>query len=544
MIRLSPQANVLYFLSVASFLGQRALAYSWFVEPHRRSSARCTSRYATIGGTEQSDDSDAVFSPRRRPQPIDPAGWPMKFPAKEHCSKCGLCETTFVEHVKEACAFLDNGMRGIDALEPLVHNGRSRNLNDQDELRFGVLHQPIQLVRGINQPGSQWTGAVTSIAVSLLETKQVDAVICVANGSNDEGVTIKSENDGWCTPAPIIARTVEEVLRGRGVKPALAPSLRVLDKIQSDPSIRRLLFCGVGCAVQAFRAVQDKLTHVEEVYVLGTNCADNAPTPKAANNFIQAGMGIPTSGNKQVRGYEFMQDYRVHVKLEDPVSKESDYVTKPYFCLPGSVADPSIAYSCRACFDYTNALADVVVGYMGAPITSPNMRMDDVQNSQQTLTIRNKRGWKMVQTAIQQERLWINPKDPLDKGKHQGTAVNTVLSDSLVQKLYVDNFEPSPSGMPGWLGNIAANVLFSIGPKGLAFARYSIDYHILRNFFHVLHQCQGDDTQTFQKLPKPAVQVVQEYLKSSNQMRDLMDQIKGQFDRHNDGRAETQAPGI
>ena len=90
---------------------------------------------------------------------------------------------------------------------------------------------------------AQWTGVVTSIAVSLLESGQVDAVVCIVNNNSND-------NTGWCNPEPIVARTTEQVLRGRGVKPALAPSLRVMDEIQKDKSIRKLLFCGVGCAVQ------------------------------------------------------------------------------------------------------------------------------------------------------------------------------------------------------------------------------------------------------------------------------------------------------
>jgi hypothetical protein len=58
------------------------------------------------------------------------------------------------------------------------------------------------------------------------------------------------------------------------------------------------------CDVAAFRAIQHELG-LEEVYVLGTNCADNSPTPKAAREFIQKGMKIDNS--QKVRGYEFMQ---------------------------------------------------------------------------------------------------------------------------------------------------------------------------------------------------------------------------------------------
>lgn len=191
------------------------------------------------------------------PTPIAPSGWPDRFPAKEHCSKCGLCETSFVSHVVDACAFLDEGMARMDQLEVKIHgrgrdvanvewsdNGSSKEKSGlPDEGRFGVLHQPMMLARGVGVQNAQWTGCVTGIALSMLTSGMVDAVVCIAN--EDSG-----EKEQWSSPEPIIAKTAEDVLRARGVKPALAPSLRVLDEINRDMSIRKLLFCGVGCAVQ------------------------------------------------------------------------------------------------------------------------------------------------------------------------------------------------------------------------------------------------------------------------------------------------------
>ena len=58
--------------------------------------------------------------------------------------------------------------------------------------------------------------------------------------------------------------------------------------VRADPAVRRLLFCGVGCAVQALRSVEADLD-LDELYVLGTNCADNSPTPEAARNFLRDG---------------------------------------------------------------------------------------------------------------------------------------------------------------------------------------------------------------------------------------------------------------
>ena len=56
--------------------------------------------------------------------------------------------------------------------------------------------------------------------------------------------------------------------------------------------------------IKAFRSVQHTLK-VKEVYVLGTNCADNSPTPRAAKSFLENGVGIQSAQN--VLGYEFMQ---------------------------------------------------------------------------------------------------------------------------------------------------------------------------------------------------------------------------------------------
>eukprot|EP00980_Cylindrotheca_fusiformis_P001630 scaffold368_cov125-Cylindrotheca_fusiformis.AAC.8 len=441
--------------------------------------------------------------------PIDGADWPDRFPAKDHCSRCGLCETTYVSKVMDACAFLGDGMARIDRLEEQVH-GRRRRTNDMvwsnqssgiiadDEGRFGVLHEPIKLAQGVGMANkAQWTGCVTGIAVSMLESNMVDAVVCIASSDN---------NNGWASPQPIIAKTPGDVLRGRGVKPALAPSLKVLDEIQKDESIKKLLFCGVGCAVQAFRAIQSDLG-LEEVFVLGTNCADNSPTPEAANDFIQKGIQIDGS---KVLGYEFMQDFRVHVKTTD------SYVTKPYFTLPGTIAEPSIATSCLACFDYTNGLADVVVGYMGAPL-KPKARMDE---SYQTLTIRNPRGARMVQAAIESSRLVVG-KEALGEGNHEMLASATVAGDSIVMSML--GVPPKESGMPSLLGEVMAFVIQKFGPKGTNFARYSIDYHILRNYLHVLDEWGEDRTK--ESLPKYALDIVNYYLNTDKKMKELASQI-------------------
>lgn len=138
-------------------------------------------------------------------------------------------------------------MARMDELEVQVH-GRKRNLNrlqkqdynkdgdgngGAEEGRFGVLNGPIRLAKGIEKD-AQWTGVVTGIALAMLEANRVDAVVCIASQED----TTSGGGAAWSEPKPILARTKEEVLRGRGVKPALAPSLQVLDEIKNDESIR------------------------------------------------------------------------------------------------------------------------------------------------------------------------------------------------------------------------------------------------------------------------------------------------------------------
>ncbi|XP_020410804.1 7-hydroxymethyl chlorophyll a reductase, chloroplastic-like [Prunus persica] len=67
---------------------------------------------------------------RQRSRPIPPGG---TYPAKDHCSRCGLCDTYYIAHFKEACAFLGDGMSKIEGLEPVVH-GRGRKTGSSDEI--------------------------------------------------------------------------------------------------------------------------------------------------------------------------------------------------------------------------------------------------------------------------------------------------------------------------------------------------------------------------------------------------------------------------
>ena len=74
-----------------------------------------------------------------------------------------------------------------------------------------------------------------------------------------------------------------------------------------------------------------------------------------------------------------LQDYRVHIKHTDG---HFEYI--PYFSLPANDLNDVIADSCYSCFDYPNALADLVIGYMGVPWQNVNMTQH-----QQVVTVRS-----------------------------------------------------------------------------------------------------------------------------------------------------------
>ncbi|MBD2252818.1 Coenzyme F420 hydrogenase/dehydrogenase, beta subunit C-terminal domain [Nostoc parmelioides] len=351
-------------------------------------------------------------------------------PAKELCSECGLCDTYYIHYVKEACAFIT---QQIDTLEEQAHQ-RSRNLDNPDELYFGV-HQDMIAARK-QQPiaGAQWTGIVSSIAIEMLNRGLVEGVVCVQNSKEDR-----------FQPMPVIARTPEEILAARVNKPTLSPNLSVLEQVEKS-GMKRLLVIGVGCQIQALRAVEKKLG-LEKLYVLGTPCVDNV-TRAGLQKFLETTSRSPET----VVHYEFMQDFRIHFKHEDGSIEKV-----PFFGLKTNQLKDVFAPSCMSCFDYVNSLADLVVGYMGAPF------------GWQWIVVRNDTGKEMLDLV----------QDQLD--------TQPVMSQGNRQEAVQQGIPAYDKGvtLPMWVAKMMGVVIDKIGPKGLEYARFSIDSHFTRNYLFV-----------------------------------------------------------
>ena len=347
-------------------------------------------------------------------------------PAKDLCSDCGLCDSRWVAYVRQACAFLH---QDFDGMERKAH-GRTRNLDQEDELYFGV--QQRMLTARLQTPidGAQWTGIVSRLGVRALESGLVDAVLCVQQSPDDR-----------FTPMPVLARTPAEVLAARVNKPTLSNNLSVLEQLPGS-GIKRLLAIGVGCQVQALRAVQDTLP-LDALYVLGLPCVDNV-SREGLQTFLESASASPDT----VVHYEFMQDFRIHFRHSD-----GHVETVPFFGLDTPALKDVVAPSCLSCFDYVNAGADLVVGYMGAEF------------GRQWLVVRNSRGeelLKLVEAELDQAP--VSSRGDRRQAVQQG----------------IDAYDKALR-LPMWLAELVGWIVQRVGPKGLEYGRFSIDSHFTRN---------------------------------------------------------------
>lgn len=388
--------------------------------------------------------------PHKKAKALKPSS---RRPAKELCSECGLCDTYYIHYVKEACAFIN---QQIPELETQTH-GRSRDLENEDDLYFGVSQDMMAARKTEPIPGAQWTGIVSTIAIEMLTRGMVEGVVCVQNTEEDR-----------FQPKPIIATTPEEILAARVNKPTLSPNLSVLEQIEQS-GMKRLLVIGVGCQIQALRAVEKKLG-LEKLYVLGTPCTDNV-TRAGLQKFLDTTSRSPET----VVYYEFMQDFQVHFKHEDGSTE-----LVPFFGLKTNELKDVFAPSCLSCFDYVNSLADLVVGYMGAPF------------GWQWIVVRNDRGQEMLDLVQDQ----IETQPVMSKGdRHQAVQQSIPAYDKAVT-------------LPMWAAKLMGVVIEKIGPKGLEYARFSIDSHFTRNYLYVK---RNHPEKLEQHVPDYAKRIVEKY---------------------------------
>lgn len=352
------------------------------------------------------------------------------------CTDCGLSRTDDPKRCGRACQFIKPDYPG---LERRVH-GRARESAKGDERFFGPYRRMVRARLTHPKEGAQWTGIASRLGEKLLETGAVDAVLTMA----------PDESDFW-KPKPVIVTDPADMAHCRGMRMGYAP-LTALVEPARDQGHKRLAMIGIPCQVYALRALEEELG-LDRLYVIGTPCSDNTTTENF-HDFLALLSDAPDS----ITYLEFRADYHVELRFQDGTTREIPFLKLPLSNLPRDF----FPLTCRTCVDYTNALADITVGYMGG-------------EGQQWLLVRNDRGEELVDLLGPELAL----SDPGDKGKRKAAVAG-----------FIKNTERAAGGlplrgMPDWVRPLVAWLQPRIGPRGLEFARARLEMKAAETVLHL-----------------------------------------------------------
>ena len=367
---------------------------------------------------------------------------------KKLCSLCGLCMVSAwpADESITGCVFTTGWLGKQEA----DFFGQERSQDDYDEMLFGISKERF-VARITNPlPNVQFTGIITSMAKTAFENGLVDAVI-----------TVHRSREDYMLPEPVLARSTEAILKGAGSKPVLASSLRLLEQVYTE-GIKRLLVIGTPCQIQNLREFKKRFSYLNHVdlYAIGIPCTDNCYPQKFRWVLEQMSRSPQT-----VRFIEFMQDFTIHLKHENGQLEQV-----PFFCLPQQLARGDIhPPSCRSCFDYMNSLADITVGYLGAPF--------NLEKPNQWVLVRTERGQELL--GMIEDQLEILPET--SEGDREGAVKQYV--EKVLTQLKTDTVSRAPLSLDE--GMQLAEYIYSVGPKGLEFARYGIETHLIQSYYFV-----------------------------------------------------------
>ena len=133
-----------------------------------------------------------------------------------------------------------------------------------------------------------------------------------------------------------------------------------------------------------------------------------------------------------------------------------------------------------SCFDYVNSLADLVVGYMGAPF------------GWQWIVVRNDTGKQMLDLVREQ----LDTQEVMSKGDRSAAVQQSIPA-----------YDKGVT-LPMWAAKMMGVVIERIGPQGLEYARFSIDSHFTRNYLHLK---RNYPQKLEQHVPEYAKKIVSQY---------------------------------
>jgi coenzyme F420 hydrogenase subunit beta len=376
---------------------------------------------------------------RRDPWPPLVSAGPTPPPHRALCTDCGVSRSSDPHRCGRACQFI---APDYPSVETRVH-GRARDASRPDELHFGPLRRMLRATLMPRLAGAQWSGIATRLGERLLETGAVDAVLAMTHDPADR----------W-RPVPTLVTTAAGMARCRGMKMGYAPLLSLLEPAR-ERGFKRLAVIGIPCQVYALRALEQEFGF-ERLYVIGTPCSDNTTTER----FHQF-LGLISDAPETITYLEFRADYHVEVRFANGSTRAIPFLQLPLSQLPSDF----FPLTCRTCVDYTNALADITVGYMGG-------------RGEQWLLVRNERGEQLV--ALLGDELRTGT--PSSAGRRRGAV-----------KGFLANVQRAAGGlplrrMPNWLRPLVGWVMPRIGPRGLEFARARVEMKAIETVLHLARE--------------------------------------------------------
>ncbi|MEM6707965.1 MAG: Coenzyme F420 hydrogenase/dehydrogenase, beta subunit C-terminal domain [Pseudomonadota bacterium] len=359
-------------------------------------------------------------------------------PHRKLCTDCGVSRMQDPTRCGTACQFIQPD---YPRLEQQVH-GRARQPAQREERFFGPYRRMLRARLATTQTGAQWTGITTRIAERLLETGSVDAVL-----------TVRPHADDRWRPQPVLVTSAEELAQCRGMRMGYAPTLSLLETA-AEAGYTRLAMIGIPCQVYALRSLEASLG-LDALYVIGTPCSDNTTT-EHFHDFLARLDANPDSINY----LEFRADFHVELRFDDGRERLIPFLKLPIADLP----DDFFPLTCRTCVDYSNALADITVGYMGG-------------EGDQWLLVRNERGEALID-LLGDELI----TEPVGTRGNRKSAVEGFLA----------NTARAAGGlplrrMPDWLRGIVGWLMPKVGPRGLEFARSRLEMKAIETVLHLRH---------------------------------------------------------
>lgn len=352
------------------------------------------------------------------------------------CTDCGLSRTQDARRCGRACQFIQPD---YPRLETQVH-GRPRDMNVEAELYFGPHLRMARAALANPLPGAQWTGLTSRLGERLLESGAVEAVLTMA----------PDPDDTW-RPSPVIITRPGDMAQARGMRMGYAPLLGLLEPARAA-GYKRIAVIGIPCQVYALRAIERELGF-ERIYVVGTPCSDNTTT----ENFHKF-LALLSPEPETISYLEFRADYHVELRFADGRRREIPFLKLPLADLPVDF----FPLTCRTCVDYTNALADVTVGYMAG-------------EGEQWLIVRNARGEEIVRLLGDE----LKTAPLRSAGKRAGPV-----------KGFLTNTERAAGGlplrrMPQFMRSVMGWLMPRVGPRGLEFARARLEMKAIETVLHL-----------------------------------------------------------